>query len=338
MKAFWKNKTVFITGATGFIGSWLTMRLLELEANVMILVFEDDLESPVLEIEERENFTKVKGDIKDFSLLKNIFHACDIDVVFHLAAMTQVIDALNNPFLNYETNIKGTYNLLEAIRLSEKEYDAVVLASSDKAYGQQAEFPFQEQMPLHPTFPYDVSKACLEMIALSYFKTYKLPIVITRSANVYGGGDFNWNRLIPSVIKNCYFDEKIILRSTGKNIRDYIFVEDVLQGYLKLAASLHEQNLYGEIFNLSSHSPLTALEVAEKIKNKMGKDELEIVVLNQGKYEIEHQILSGEKAERLIDYKALFPFDLGLDLTIEWYQMYFEQKKQQSYASTYYRS
>ena len=337
MKSFWKNKTVFITGATGFIGSWLTMRLLELEAHVMILVYDDGIESPVLEIEEGQRFTKILGDIKDFSLLKNIFHACDIDVVFHLAAMTQVIDALNHPYLNYETNIRGTYNLLEALRLSEKEYHSIVLASSDKAYGEQEQFPLTEQTPLYPIFPYEVSKACLEKIAISYFKTYKLPVVITRSANVFGGGDFNWNRLIPSVIKNCYFDEKIILRSTGKNIRDYIFVEDVLQGYLKIASCTQDQNLQGEIFNLSSHFPLAALDVAEKIKEKMGKKDLEIIILNQGKYEIEHQILSGEKAERVLDYKPLFPFDLALDLTIEWYQMYFEQKHQQTHASAYHR-
>ena len=338
MKAFWKNKTVFITGATGFIGSWLTLRLLELEARVMILVYEDGIESPVLELEDRENFTKVAGDIKDFSLLKNIFHACDIDVVFHLAAMTQVIDALNNPFLNYETNIKGTYNLLEAIRLSGKEYSAIVLASSDKAYGNQEEFPLKEEAALHPVFPYDVSKACLEKIAISYQKTYKLPIALTRSANVYGGGDFNFHRLIPSVIKNCYFNEKIILRSTGKNIRDYIFVEDVLYGYLKIASCMEDHNLEGEIFNLSANAPLQALDVAEKIKEKMGRKDLEIVILNQGKYEIEHQILSGEKAERVLDYKPLFPFALGLDLTIEWYQMYFQQKQQLHYASADYRS
>lgn len=338
MKAFWKDKTVFVTGATGFIGSWLTLRLLEMDAKVMILSFPDGIETPLAEIPEGEKFVKVQGDIRDFSLLKHLFCACDIDIVFHLAAVTQVLQALHDPYTNYEVNIKGTYNLLEAIRQSGKSYQAIVLASSDKAYGQQTQLPFTEQMPLDPIFPYDVSKACLESIARSYFATYGLPIVITRCGNVYGGGDFNWNRLIPSIIKSCFYNEKIILRSSGANIRDYIFVEDVIQGYLKIAHLRQDQNLDGEVFNLTASSPKTPLEVAEKIKQMMHKEDVEIVILNQGKQEIEHQALSGEKAQRLLEFKPAFPFDLGLDITIEWYQMYFEHKQQTHYAGADFRS
>lgn len=338
MKAFWKDKTVFVTGATGFIGSWLTLRLLEMEAKVMILVYPDGIESPLSEMPESERFTKVQGDIRDFSLLKHLFSACDIDIVFHLAAVTQVLQALHDPYINYEVNVKGTYNLLEAIRLSDKSYQAIVLASSDKAYGQQAQFPFTEQMPLDPVFPYDVSKACLESIARSYHVSYGLPIVMTRCGNVYGGGDFNWNRLIPSIIRSCFYNEKIVLRSSGKNIRDYIFVEDVIQGYLKIASLNKDLILGGEVFNLTASNPKTAIEVAEKIKQMMHKEHVEIVILNQGKQEIEHQVLCGEKAERVLEFKSVFPFELGLDITIEWYQMYFEQKQQMHYAGVDYRS
>lgn len=338
LKDFWNHKKVFITGATGFIGSWLSLRLLELGANITILHYQDKLESPLIEIPESSHFRKVSGDITDELLLKKIFFSESFDVVIHLAAQTQVVDAVSNPLSFFDVNVRGAYYLLEACRLSGQRCDAILIASTDKVYGSQPSFPFTEQSPLLAKYPYESSKVCLEKVALSYFHTYHLPVVITRSANVFGGGDFNWNRLIPSVIKNLHFDEPITLRSSGNNLRDYIFVEDVVQAYLQLGSRVEEKKLAGEIFNISAHEPKTALEIVDTILKLTKKESHEIKILSQNDYEIEHQIVSSEKIKTSIGFEAQFPLQLSLELTIEWYLLYFDQKRKASYALSHHRS
>lgn len=318
---FWKGKNVFITGCTGFLGSWLTKELVRLGASVTGLVRDNVPQSWLYSGDEYKKINTVVGALEDEPLLERILGEYEIDTVFHVAAQAIVGIANRNPLSTFEANIRGTYNLLEASRKSPL-VRRIVVASSDKAYGDQARLPYTEDMPLCGSHPYDVSKSCADLIAQSYHKTYGLPVCITRCGNLFGGGDLNFNRIIPQTIRSIINGEPPVIRSDGSFIRDYFYVEDAVRAYLLLAKKMNELYIEGHAFNFSNEVRLTVLELVNKILNLMGSD-LEPVILNQGSNEIRHQYLSARKAREILGWAPRFTIEDGLKKTIAWYREFF---------------
>lgn len=319
--SFWDNKNVFLTGCTGFLGSYMAKELVNLGANVTGLVRDNVPKSNLYKGEEYKKINNVTGAIEDEPLLERILGEYEIDTVFHIAAQAIVGIANRNPLATFETNIRGTYNLLEAARRSPL-VERIVVASSDKAYGDHTQLPYHEDMPLKGSHPYDVSKSCTDLIAQAYHKTYGLPVCITRCGNLYGGGDLNFNRIIPQTIKSVLRGERPVIRSDGKFIRDYFYVEDAVKAYLLLAEKMIDLKLEGQAFNFSNEIQLTVLELVNKILALMKTDRTPII-LNQGSNEIVHQYLSAKKARDILGWKPSFTVDEGLTKTIEWYRIFF---------------
>ncbi|MDQ3087558.1 MAG: GDP-mannose 4,6-dehydratase, partial [Acidobacteriota bacterium] len=264
----------------------------------------------------------VRGDVREQEILERALGEYEIDTVIHLAAQTIVGIANRNPISTFETNIQGTWTLLEACRRSPL-VKQIVVASSDKAYGDQEILPYNEDTPLQGTHPYDVSKSCSDLIAYTYAKTYNLPVVITRCGNFYGGGDLNWNRLVPGTIRSILRGQRPIIRSDGTFIRDYFYVEDGAAVYLLLAEKLAEnRGLIGEAFNFSNEIQVTVLDLTDKILALMDSN-LKPDILSQAQNEILHQYLSAEKARKMLDWSPLFSLDEGLEKTIAWYKDFF---------------
>lgn len=319
--SFWGNKNVFLTGCTGFLGSYMTKELVNRGANVTGLVRDNVPKSNLYKGEEFKRINTVSGAIEDEPLLERILGEYEIDTVFHIAAQAIVGIANRNPMGTFESNIRGTYNLLEAARRSPL-VKRIVVASSDKAYGDQIQLPYHEDMPLKGSHPYDVSKSCTDLIAQAYHKTYGLPVCITRCGNLYGGGDLNFNRIIPQTIKSVLRGERPVIRSDGTFIRDYFYVEDAVKAYLLLAEKMIDSGLEGQAFNFSNEIQLTVLELVNKILALM-KTDLTPVILNQGSNEIIHQYLSSKKASEILGWKPSFTIDQGLIRTIDWYKEFF---------------
>lgn len=318
---FWEGKNVFVTGCTGFLGSWLTKELVRLGANVTGLVRDVVSKSNLYSGDEYKKISTVAGSLEDEALLERVLGEYETDTIFHVAAQAIVGIANRNPLGTFETNIRGTYNLLEAARRSPL-VKRIVVASSDKAYGDQVRLPYTEDMPLQGSHPYDVSKSCTDLIAQAYHKTYGLPVCITRCGNLYGGGDLNFNRIIPQTIKSVINGEPPIIRSDGSFIRDYFYVEDAVQAYILLAEKMNELNLEGQAFNFSNESQLTVLELVNKILTIM-KSDLKPIILNQGSNEIRHQYLSAKKARDVLGWSPGHTVEEGLKKTIEWYREFF---------------
>ncbi|MBM3192071.1 MAG: NAD-dependent epimerase/dehydratase family protein [Chlamydiae bacterium] len=319
---FWKDKQVFVTGASGFIGFWLCKRLVELESHVTILLPDPHEQSELLRTDLVKSVRIVEGNLERSLHLEKVFKSCKIDTVFHLGAETQVKKALENPLATFETNIRGTYLLLEACRLAGLK--RLILASSDKSYGIHKNLPYVEETPLQAIYPYDVSKACGDRLAMSYYHTYHLPIAITRCGNVYGGADFNWDRLVPGVLRNLYQDSRPLLRSNGLYLRDYIYVEDVVDGYLKIGELLEEKSLQGEAFNLSTGSPITVLDMVSKLQKLTHKEHLPPILENKAIAEIPHQYLDSRKALHILGWQPTTTLEEGLLKTVTWYSSYLE--------------
>lgn len=321
-KDFWRDRPVFVTGATGLVGSWLIRQLLEAEADVTCLVRDWIPNSELVRANLIDKVKVVRGDVREQETIERALGEYEVDTVIHLAAQTIVGIANRNPVSTFETNIQGTWNLLEACRRSPL-VKQIVVASSDKAYGDQEVLPYNENTPLQGTHPYDVSKSCGDLIAHTYAKTYNLPVVITRCGNFYGGGDLNWNRIVPGTIRSVLRGNRPIIRSDGTFIRDYFYVEDGAAAYLLLAEKLAEnRNLIGEAFNFSNEMQVTVLELTNKILELMDS-KLEPEILNQANNEILHQYLSAEKGRKMLDWSPLFTLDEGLKKTIAWYQDFF---------------
>ena len=319
--SFWGNKNVFLTGCTGFLGSYLAKELVNLGANVTGLVRDNVPKSNLYKGEEFKRINTASGAIEDEPILERILGEYEIDTVFHIAAQAIVGIANRNPMGTFESNIRGTYNILEAARRSPL-VKRIVVASSDKAYGDQTQLPYHEDMPLKGSHPYDVSKSCTDLIAQAYHKTYGLPVCITRCGNLYGGGDLNFNRIIPQTIKSVLRGERPVIRSDGTFIRDYFYVEDAVKAYLLLAEKMIDSGLEGQAFNFSNEIQLTVLELVNKILALM-KTDLTPVILNQGSNEIIHQYLSSKKASEILGWKPSFTIDQGLIRTIDWYKEFF---------------
>jgi CDP-glucose 4,6-dehydratase len=319
---FWQDRPTFVTGGTGLVGSWLIQRLVNAGADVVCLVRDWVPQSELVRSGLIERVKVVRGDVRDRDVLERALGEFEIDTVIHLAAQTIVTIANRNPISTFETNIAGTWNLLEACRRSPKVRQ-IVMASSDKAYGDQEILPYNEETPLQGQHPYDVSKSAADLIASTYAKSYDLPVAITRCGNFYGGGDLNWNRIIPGTIRSILRGQAPIIRSDGEYVRDYFYVEDGAAAYMLLAEQLAARTeLKGQAFNFSNEIQVTVREIVERVIRLM-ESPLSPKILNKASNEIRHQYLSAEKARNMLNWKPLFNLDQGLVLAIDWYKNFF---------------
>ncbi len=320
---FWDGARVFITGADGFIGAWIAKSLVEAKADVFVIMrdIKTECSLDLLEVKDRVNL--IHGDILDGELLKRITNEKKIQVCFHLAAQPLVEVANASPASTFESNIRGTWNLLEACRVHGVE--RIVVASSDKAYGEQKELPYKEDAPLLGLFPYDASKACADILARCYAGSFGLKIAVTRNANTYGGADLHFNRIVPDAIRSAVVGRPLMIRSDGTLERDYMYVKDAVRGYLMLAENLHRPGISGEAFNFGTGSPISVLELFKKI-SALGGANVEVRVLGRAKNEINRQYLCTDKAAKLLDWKPRYTLDEGLKETWAWYREYFLKK------------
>ncbi len=322
-KEFWKDRRVLVTGATGLIGSWLVEELLQERCFIVSLVRDFIPDSYLFHSKNIEKITVVHGNLEDFKLIERTLNEYEIDTVFHLGAQTIVPTANRSPLSTFEANIRGTWNLLEACRRL-TIVRRFILASSDKAYGSQLNLPYTEEMPLRGEHPYDVSKSCAELLAQSYFKTYDLPLVITRCGNVYGGGDINFNRIVPGTIKSLLEKKPPIIRSDGTYTRDYFYVKDAVLALKLVAEEIERKDVRGEAFNFSNENPLSVFELVEKIMDLM-KVRIKPQILNISCCEIKHQYLSSQKSKKILNWKPKYTLEEGLLETIAWYRGFFKR-------------
>lgn len=317
---FWKDRKVFVTGATGLLGSWLVDELLDRGANVTCLIRDWVGNSKLIGSKQFERTNTVRGELEDYQVLLRSLNEYEIDTVFHLGAQTIVGTSARSALSTFESNIKGTWNLMEACRVCSKLVRRVIVASSDKAYGVHDILPYTEDAPLQGKYPYDVSKSCADLIANSYFHTYQVPVAVTRCGNLFGGGDLNFNRLIPGTIRSALQDENPIVRSDGKFIRDYFYVCDAVDAYLQLAEKLSDESFLGHAFNFGTETPMSVLEIVNKILELMGKKPLFPEILNEACHEIPEQYLDCSKARRMLGWKPKYNLEEALEKTIEWYK------------------
>lgn len=316
---FWRDRPVLVTGATGLVGGWLTKRLIASGASVVALVRDWVPGCELVRSGDLDHVTVARGDIREQALLERVLGEHEIDTVIHLAAQTIVGVANRNPVGTFEANIQGTWALLEACRRSPL-VKQIVVASSDKAYGDQEILPYDEDTSLQGQHPYDVSKSCADLISYTYAKSYGLPVTITRCGNFYGGGDLNWNRIVPGTIRSVLRGQRPVIRSDGQFVRDYFYVEDGAAAYMHLAERLAaDRTLIGEAFNFSNELQVTVLELVSRLLRDMGSP-LEPDIRNEASNEIRHQYLSAAKARARLGWEPLFTLDEGLRRTVAWYK------------------
>lgn len=319
---FWKDRRVFVTGATGIVGSWLIKDLLRAGAYVVAVVRDPDPQSEFYRSGDYAYTSIVRGCLEEFWTLERAINEHEIDTVFHLAAQTIVGVAHRFPLQTFEANIRGTYNLLEACRIHSQFVQRVVIASSDKAYGEQAQLPYTEGMPLQGRHPYDVSKSCADLIAQMYRHTYGLPVAVARCGNIYGGGDLNWSRIVPGTIRSFLMGQQPVIRSDGTYVRDYVYVKDISNAYMRLAECLDKPHVQGEAFNFSPERPVTVSELVSLIKSLIGCIHIGADIRNVAEGEIHSQYLSAQKAHQVLGWGPRFTLDEGLIETITWYRKY----------------
>jgi CDP-glucose 4,6-dehydratase len=315
----WRERRVLVTGATGIVGSHLCAALLERGAHVVALVRDDDPQSSFYRDGIAPRCSIVRGELQRYEDGLRALNAHDVEIVFHLGAQTLVGTALRDPLETFESNIRGTYNLLDAARRQKDLVRAVVVASSDKAYGDSDVLPYTEDMPLAGRHPYDVSKSCTDMLATCYAASYGVPLAIARCGNIYGAGDLNWSRIVPGTIRSLLAGERPVLRSDGKNIRDYIYVADVVAAYLLLAERIDAAGVRGEAFNFSPETKVDVFEIVRTISKLIGS-ELEPVVLGTATHEIKDQTLDASKAHATLGWQSAWTLEAGLRATIPWYR------------------
>lgn len=317
---FWESRGVFVTGGTGLIGSWVVKRLLEAGARVVLLVKDAPPTSELVRSGDIGRCTVVYGRLEDYAAIAEAINVYETEAVLHLGAQTLVGAAHRDPLGTLETNVRGTYHVLEACRALRRIVGRVVVASSDKAYGDKDVLPYTEEMSLDARNTYDVSKSCTDLVSQAYARTYSLPVAVTRFGNVYGGGDLNLSRIVPGTIRALHHGERPVIRSDGTLTRDYLYVEDVAAGYLRLAEALDDPALHGQAFNFSGDTHLSVLDMVARIRALMGCGHLEPLIRNTAEAEIRHQSLSAAKAHRLLGWKTEIGLDEGLARTIAWYR------------------
>lgn len=316
---FWLDRPTLVTGATGLVGSWLVNRVVDARANAVCLVRDWVPQSLLAGSAAIEKVKTVRGDVRDQRLLERVLGEYEIDTVLHLAAQTIVPIANRNPVSTFETNVAGTWALLEACRRS-PQVKQIVIASSDKSYGEQEQLPYVESMPLAGRHPYDVSKSAGDLIAQSYFVTYGLPVLITRCGNFFGGGDLNWSRIVPGSIRSVLRGQRPIIRSDGQFVRDYFYVEDGAAAYTLAAERLAEdRSLAGQAFNFSNECPMSVIEIVDLVLRVMGSS-LKPDIRNEATNEIRCQYLSAAKARGRLGWHPLFELEAGMQRTVEWYR------------------
>lgn len=318
---FWQDRRVFVTGCTGLLGSWLTDTLIQKGATVIGLIHTNPAQSLLVRLGVLSQIETVHGDICDYDLMVDTLNRYQINTIFHLAAQTLVVVANRQPMATFETNIKGTWTVLEAARHC-PTVTRVLVASSDKAYGTQPILPYREDAPLQGQHPYDVSKSCADLIARTYAKSYDLPVAVTRCSNLYGGGDFNWNRLIPGTIRSVLRGERPLVRSDGCAKRNYIFIHDAVRGYLMVAEQMHKPAVHGEAFNFGVDTPTTVLDMIHTIIKVSDSPYLEPIILNEAKNEIQEQNLCSDKARHILKWVPQYTLESSLAETFAWYRTF----------------
>lgn len=315
-----KGEVAFVTGAYGFIGGHLTKRLLAEGAEVVILQRDRPAHSLIVLEGDEPACSVAQGDLSDHQSLLRVLNEYGVTTVFHLAAQAIVAVANRSPLSTFETNIRGTYNLLEAARLA-PTVERVVVASSDKAYGQHEELPYREDAKLQPTFPYDTSKAAADLVARSYAETYGLPVAVTRLANVYGGGDFNFSRLVPEVARAIHAGEAPVIRSDGSPERDFIYAADAVDAYLTIAGGLSDPTNVGTAFNAGAGRPWSVLEIVRTML-EVAESSLEPDIRGHGipEGEIDRQYLDSTLIEQRLGWAPSWTLAEGLAATWEWYK------------------
>ena len=319
----WKLRRVLITGASGLLGSWLTNALLDSGAEVTCLIRDMVPQSWFVTSGATQRVNIVRGDLEDYFTVLRAINEYEIATVFHLGAQTIVGTASRSALSTFESNIKGTWNVLEACRELHSLVEAVVVASSDKAYGSHPHLPYTEETPLQGRFPYDVSKSCADLLARSYYETNRVPVGITRCGNLYGGGDLNFSRIVPGTIRSVLLHERPVIRSDGKFVRDYFYVEDAVQAVLTLGERLARGEAHGEAFNFGTETPVNVIELVARILDTMGCPELEPVILNEANHEIREQFLDCTKARTRLNWRPSFSLEQGLARAVDWYREFF---------------
>lgn len=317
---FWNKRNVFVTGASGLLGSSMVEELLDRGANVTCLVRDWVHGSKLLESDYLSGCNIVRGELTEYDVVLRAINEYEINSVMHLGAQAIAGTAVRSPISTFESNIRGTWNVLEACRQCSGMVERVLVASSDKAYGSQENLPYTENTPLMGRFPYDVSKSCTDLIAQSYFHTYRLPVAITRCGNLFGAGDLNFNRLVPGTILSAMNDEPPLIRSDGKFVRDYFYVRDAVDAYLQLAEKLPGEDVLGEDFNFGAEQPMSVLEMVDRILRLMDKTHLSPVVLNESSHEIREQTLDCAKASQVLGWAPGYTLEDALLETIDWYR------------------
>ncbi|MGE5482647.1 MAG: GDP-mannose 4,6-dehydratase [Bacteroidota bacterium] len=324
----WSDRRVFVTGATGLVGSWLVRELVDQGAYVVVLVRDWDPQSELIRSGTIYRPHVVHGRLEDYMTLERAINEHEVDTVFHLGAQTIVGTALRSPLPTFEANIRGTYNLLEACRMHAKLVQRIVVASSDKAYGEVANLPYTEDMPPLGRHPYDVSKSCADLLAQAYYQTYGTPVVVARCGNIFGGGDLNWSRIVPGTIRSLYYGQCPVIRSDGRYTRDYLYIMDAVMAYLAAAEAVGRPGVAGEAFNFAPEQPRSVLEVVDVLRQLMDRTDLEPIILNEAKAEIRDQYLSAEKAWTMLGWRPRYSFEAGLRATVDWYKEFFSGRAQ----------
>ena len=324
-KADWAGVRVLVTGATGVVGSWLCRELLGRGAIVAAFVKEAEPQSELIRSGDISRVTVVDGTLEDIRSIEAAIDENGIDTVFHLGAQAIVGTALRSPLPTFETNVRGTYNLLEACRLHADRVKRVVIASSDKAYGHHDVLPYTEEMPLQGGQPYEVSKTCADLIAQSYHRAYGLPVGIVRCGNIYGGGDMNWSRIVPATVRAFLEGKPPVIRSDGTYVRDYVYVKDAVGAYISVAQGLDREEIRGEAFNFGNEAPVTVLDLVSEIQGLMDCPHLEPDIQATAEGEIHSQYLSVSKARELLEWRPAYDLRSGLAETIEWYREFFRE-------------
>ena len=324
--SFWKNKSVLVTGATGLVGSWLVRDLLDKGANVTALVLDTDPNSELIRSGDVNRISVVNGDLRNYQDVARATFTNSCTDVFHLGAQTIVGTALVDPISTFESNIQGTWNVMEAARQSQGSVKSVVVASSDKAYGSSEKLPYLENFPLHGDGPYDVSKSCTDLIAQSYGSTYGIPVTVARCGNIYGGGDLNWSRIIPGSIRDLLNEKRPVLRSDGTFVRDYVHVDDIVSAYLKLSEVSQAKDINGQAFNFSRDEPLSVLDLYKSISIAAVGKFVDPEIQNTAKSEIKDQHLDSSKAKSVLGWESKVTLEDGLKKTVNWYKAYLAGK------------